>query len=147
MTPSALDLVLALAAAQARASVVVDDVLQPLHGITLRELRLMRCVQEAPAGTTSLPDLAALSGLAPSATLRLVLPLARTGLVRRDGRTVALTPAGRQRLREALGSAALAAERVLGSVPAGRRALLGEELGALAAVPTGRVTDVVEPPS
>lgn len=145
MTPSALELVLALTAAQVRAAVVVDEKLEPWHGITLRELRLLQFVQEAPGGTMSLPALAASIGMAPSAALRLVQPLARTGLLRRDGRAIGLTPAGRQRLGEALSTAGLAAERLLVGVPMERRAQLGVALGALAAMAAAPRTDAVEP--
>lgn len=143
MTPSALDIGLALGAAQARLALEVDEALGTLHGIALRDLALLVSLLRAPQGTASRADLAAALGLSPSSVVRLCLPLEKTGLVERKPGRVALRAAGARLTREAMVTAADVTERALSATGAADRVRLQVLLDAVAARPAAALASGV----
>ena len=132
MTLQALELCLALTAAQARTSQALDEALGSWHGLAWRDLALLLALQRAPAGVLSLAQAAARQGVAPSAMLRTVLPLEKVGWIERRGGQLALRLAGESVGREAAATANLTARRVLQDLPAEDRQCLHGLLVALA---------------
>lgn len=135
MTPAALDIGLALGAAQARLSLGVDEALGTLHGIALRDLALLLHLLRSPQGTASRGVLSTALGLSSSSRVRLCLPLEKTGLIERVPGRVSLRPAGARLAREARVTAADAAERALAATDAADRVRLHGLLGVVAARP------------
>lgn len=132
MKPAALELGLALTAAQARMAQVADEALGAWHGLAWGDLALMLALQRAPCGALSLAQAAAGQGVAPSALVRRLLPLEKVGWLERRGRHVALRPAGERLAREAAASAELAVRRVLQDLPAEDRRRLHGLLASIA---------------
>ncbi len=143
MTPTALDIGLALSAAQARLSFALDDALGTLHGIGLRELGLLVQLQRSPQGAASLDALSVALGLPPSSLLRLCLPLVKTGLIERAPRRLGLRPAGARLAAEAAATAEAAAQRLLPAEASPGRAALDHLLCAVAARPAPAGTEAV----
>lgn len=141
MTAPALELCLALAAAQARVALAVDEDLGAWHGLAWHDLVLLIDVQRTPDGARSLVQTAVRQGLAPAVLLRRLLPMEKTGWIERRGGQLALRPAGERLAREAAASAELAARRALQGLPASAWPGLHERLAPLAAdaaaVPAG----------
>lgn len=135
MTPSTVDLCLALTLAQSRLALVVDEALGIHHGLSLRELALLDALRQGPAGGSSLRALAAALSQSASATLRQALPLEKTGLVERTTPGLALRPAGTRVLKQARDTAEEAGQETLAAWPGGERLHL---LGLLTALATGR---------
>lgn len=108
-TPNALALCLQLAQAHARLTLKLDDELGTSHGLAFADLLLLHRIAQAEGGRLAIDRLAPLLGLTPSAALRRVLPLEKTGLVERlpgapGNRTgvAVLRPAARAVLQQAL---------------------------------------------
>lgn len=127
----AIDTCIALARVQARQALAIDDALGRWHGLSLRELDLLRGLADAPAQTLPMKALASRLGLTTSDLLRLALPLAKTGLVERAPGTLTLRPGGARLAREAMDNAEAAAARTLAALPADERATLHRLLAAL----------------
>ena len=103
MNPSPLDQCLRISAAHAHIALVLDDALGTFHGLSYADFRLLHQLAQAPDQRLPLVELAPRLGLGPSAALRQILPLEKTGLVERDvhadnkhQRDVHLRAAGRQ---------------------------------------------------
>ena len=142
MSPTALDVCLAVVDAQARLARVLDEPLGNWHGLDVHDLVLLMRLQRAPRGRLGLKPLAAQLSMPVSALLKQVLPLEKTGLVAREsvpgeaGSMLVLRPPGRQLAREAADTAEAAARRALAGWPAERREMLHGWLLAVAARPS-----------
>src|SRR6516162_9437178 len=86
----------------------LDEALSEAHGISVKEFDVLITLFNAPDGQLRMAELAERVVLSPSGVTHLVTRLERDGLVQRvvdesDRRSffAALTPAGRQRLRDA----------------------------------------------
>ena len=86
----------------------LDEALNEAHGISVKEFDVLITLFNAPDGQLRMAELAERVVLSPSGVTHLVTRLERDGLVQRvvdesDRRSffAALTPAGRQRLRDA----------------------------------------------
>ncbi len=108
MPTDALEALLALASANALATRTLES-----QGLSFAELRLLLALRAASGGACRPTDLARDLHLSASGVTRMVLPLEKRGILTRerdatDGRAsqIALTPAGRQLLDEALANAA-----------------------------------------
>lgn len=140
MTTPDIELCVSLTRAQARMALAVDDTLGAWHGLAWRELMVLHTLQRAPDATLPLSQAAARLGLAPSALLRMILPMEKTGWIERRGTQLVLRPAGDRLAREAVASADLAAQRELRRLPAPDRQRLREMLATLASVQTAAST-------
>src|SRR5262245_37712829 len=107
-----LRLCLALQKAQASLSRRFDGRLGTWHGLGFGDFALMLHLNAAPDGQLRRVDLAAELGLTASAVTRMLIPLEKIGIVKRqpdphDARVgyASLTPAGKRILREAIDSA------------------------------------------
>ncbi|MBK9362423.1 MAG: hypothetical protein IPM99_15430 [Rubrivivax sp.] len=145
MTPTALDIGLALGAAQARLSLEVDEALGMLHGIALRDLALLLQLLRSPQGTASRAALSTALGLSSASLVRLCLPLEKTGLIERVPGRVGLRPAGARVAREAMVTASDATDRALGAAGAADRVRLHGLLGVVAARPATACASGVHP--
>lgn len=103
-------LALALASTWSRVESRLDHALGAIRGISLAEYRILRALGDAPNASASRVDLAHAVGLTPSGVTRALRPMEKTGIVstvksKRDARLAiaALTPAGRELLRDASG--------------------------------------------
>ena len=124
----ALSLGLSLARAQASLQQLLGERLGTWHGLSPADFLLLDVLAEAPPGGLCPRDLAKALHLAPSALVRQLMPLHKTGLLAREAGTVQLRPAGRRLHAEAAQTAGAACRQV--SVAAG---LDGADGGALAA--------------
>ncbi len=134
-----LSLCIALFRAQAVLSRRFDGRLGPFHGLSFGDFIVLLHVSRADDGRLRRVDLARELGLTASAVTRILIPLEKIGLVsrqtdERDGRVgyAVLTKRGREILREALESAELISEEVVGPKAATRLADVEKFLGAVA---------------
>lgn len=91
--------------AEAALRLRLDEELGTWHGLAWPDFVLLAALDEGPAAVPA-AALATRLGLAPSALLRQMLPLEKTGLVAREAgpggtRCIVLRPAGRSLVREA----------------------------------------------
>lgn len=118
MTASAWDFCEALLLAHGSLARKLDDELGAHHGVALQDFLLLRLL--ARSGMDGLP-VAALArplGKTPSAVIRQLLPLEKTGLVQRDAsRGVVLRGAGRALAQEAALTAGHTCAAALGDQP------------------------------
>lgn len=117
-------LALAFAAAWNRIERRLDNALGSIRGISLAEFRLLRALGDAPNSRASRVDLAQAVGLTPSGVTRALRPMEKLGIVstvksKRDARLAiaALTPAGRELLRDASGVVDDAMKTMIGRMP------------------------------
>ena len=124
-----LSLCIALFRAQAVLSRRFDGRLGSFHGLSFGDFIVLHHISRAEDGRLRRVDLARELGLTASAVTRILIPLEKIGLVsrqtdERDGRVgyAVLTKRGREILREALESAELISEEVVGPKAAARLA-------------------------
>jgi DNA-binding MarR family transcriptional regulator len=134
-----LSLCIALFRAQAVLSRRFDGRLGSWHGMSFGDFIVLLHISRAEDGRLRRVDLARELGLTASAVTRILIPLEKIGLVSRqtdenDGRVgyAVLTKAGREILRDALESAEMISEEVVGPKPAARLADVEKFLGAVA---------------
>ncbi len=103
-----IDRCLAISAAHARIQRVLDEELGTLHGLAYADFLLLTQLLHAPDHRLPTSALASPMGVRPSALVRQLLPLEKTGWLQRDTqadsrgrRHVQLRPAGRGQLLEA----------------------------------------------
>jgi predicted transcriptional regulator len=99
--PQALRLGLALARSHARQQQRLDEHLGMWHGIGQMDFLLLDALSRSPHGRLATLALAKQLHCPPSALVRQLLPLERTGLLAREAGAVQLRPAGRQLHAEA----------------------------------------------
>ncbi|SFE44080.1 hypothetical protein [Paracidovorax wautersii] len=92
----ALHLGLALARAHARQQQRLEEHLGLWHGLALSDFLLLRVLAQSPEGRLATLPLAHALSVSPSALVRQLLPLEKTGLLIREAGTVRLRPVGRQ---------------------------------------------------
>ncbi len=97
----ALHLGLGLAHAHASLQALLDERLGRWHGLALSDFRLLGVLVDAPPGGLPTAQLAAALHVGPSALVRQLMPLHKTGLLARDSGTVQLRPVGRRLHAEA----------------------------------------------
>jgi DNA-binding MarR family transcriptional regulator len=134
-----LSLCIALFRAQAVLSRRFDGRLGSWHGLSFGDFIVLLHISRAEDGRLRRVDLARELGLTASAVTRMLIPLEKIGLVSRqndenDGRVgyAVLTKAGREILRDALESAEMISEEVVGPKAAARLAEVEKFLGAVA---------------
>lgn len=114
MNTRALDFCMQISLGHASLQLKLDDALGTWHGMGLDDFMLLRQLAQAPDGRLPLADLVRPLGLRPSAVMRQLVPLEKTGRVQREaGRQVLLRPAGRALLAEATETAAAICETAL----------------------------------
>jgi DNA-binding MarR family transcriptional regulator len=93
------------------------------HGISLNDFLILYHVSQAPDEKLRRTDLAEKIGLTASGITRMLSPLEKIGLVRREANSrdarvsyVKLAPAGKRILNDALATAEAASEQILNSV-------------------------------
>lgn len=93
------------------------------HGISLNDFLILYHVSQAPDEKLRRTDLAEKIGLTASGVTRMLSPLEKIGLVRREANSrdarvsyVTLAPAGRRILNDAIATAELASDQILNSV-------------------------------
>jgi DNA-binding MarR family transcriptional regulator len=131
MQIDATDFCLRVSRAHASLNLKLDDELGTFHGLGLQDFILLRLLAEREGGRMALADLVRPMGMRQSAVMRQLLQLEKTGKVQRESAPgtgagqpcVALRPAGRRLLNEALATADAVCARALGmlapeSVPA-----------------------------
>lgn len=99
--PQALRLGLALARSHARQQQRLDEHLGMWHGIGQMDFLLLDALSRSPHGRLATLALAKQLHCPPSALVRQLLPLEKTGLLAREAGAVQLRPAGRQLHTEA----------------------------------------------
>jgi DNA-binding MarR family transcriptional regulator len=110
--------------AHASLSLKLDDELGTHHGLSLADFIALRQISQAQSGCLPVIDLVRPMGLRLSAVMRMLLPLEKTGLLQResamgsDERCVAIRPAGRRVLREALLTAEEVCNGAVAQLPA-----------------------------
>ncbi|SRR6266487_1620484 len=134
-----LRLCMALFRAQAVLSRRFDGRLGSWHGMSFGDFIVLLHISRAEDGRLRRVDLARELGLTASAVTRILIPLEKIGLVSRqtdehDGRVgyAVLTKAGREILRDALESAEMISEEVVGPKAATRLAEVEKFLSAVA---------------
>lgn len=134
-----LSLCITLFRAQAVLSRRFDGRLGSWHGLSFGDFIVLLHISRAEDGRLRRVDLARELGLTASAVTRMLIPLEKIGLVSRqtdenDGRVgyAVLTKAGREILREALESAEMISEEVVGPKAAARLAEVERFLGGVA---------------
>lgn len=119
MTPCndepALRLSLGLARAHAAMQALLDERLGRWHGLSLADFRLLDALASAPQGCLPTQPLAAALHLAPSALVRQLMPLQKTGLITREDGAVQLRPAGRNLHAEATQTLGASSHSVCGA--------------------------------
>ncbi len=107
-----------------------------VQGLAFTDFMILHYLNEAPEGRLRRIDLADRLGLTPSGITRMILPLEKIGLVRRDlddadarARYASLTPAGKNLLAEATDRIK---EKIEDVVPAALAARLADLTGSLA---------------
>jgi DNA-binding MarR family transcriptional regulator len=110
-----------------------DTELGAVHGLGLSDFAALHHLADAPGGRLRRVDLARLLALTPSGVTRLLGPLERRGIVRReqdghDARATfaVLTSSGKSLVKDATASVTTIAEAVLGSLGARDRAAFGK---------------------
>ncbi len=134
-----LRLCIALFRAQAVLSRRFDGRLGSWHGLSFGDFIVLLHISRAEDGRLRRVDLARELGLTASAVTRILIPLEKIGLVSRqtdanDGRVgyAVLTKAGREILRDALESAEMISEEVVGPKATARLGDVEKFLGAVA---------------
>ena len=132
------DLLLGMARAESRLNRRVDQALS-VHGISFSEYLTLRALSQAPEQKMRRIDLAEATALTPSGVTRLLNPLEKIGLVRkeaglRDARVslVALTESGERICAEAQVALDAAADTAFRNVAESQRQQLREILALLA---------------
>ncbi len=117
MSTQALDFCMQVSLGHASLQLKLDDALGTWHGMGLDDFMLLRQLAQAPGGRLPLADLVRPLGLRPSAVMRQLVPLEKTGRIQREpGRQVLLRPVGRAQLAEATETAAAICEAALGGL-------------------------------
>ena len=134
-----LSLCMALFRAQAVLSRRFDGRLGSWHGMSFGDFIVLLHISRAEDGRLRRVDLARELGLTASAVTRILIPLEKIGLVSRqtdenDGRVgyAVLSKRGREILHEALESAEMISDEVVGPKAAARLAEVEKLLGAVA---------------
>lgn len=127
MSDSILGFCMGLAAAHARLRRKLDDQLGSLHGMSLSDFVLLQALSQARDGRLHASQLAVPLGVQPSAVVRQVIALEKTGWVQRETdasgrRTVVLRGSGRRLLHEAAETAAVTCTAALQGAAAGELA-------------------------
>lgn len=100
-TAAAFGFCLQVGRAHASLQLRLDDALGTWHGMSHADFMLLHELAQAEGGRMAVRALGPPLGLTPSAVLRRLLPLEKTGLLAREPGNVALRPAGRQAHAEA----------------------------------------------
>jgi DNA-binding MarR family transcriptional regulator len=123
MSAAAFDFCLAVAAAHSRLQRKLDDELGTFHGLGLADFRLLTALADAPGQRLATGQLGSVLGVQPSAAMRHVLPLEKSGWVARDAsgpaRCVALRAPGLRVQREAAETVAAICGNALGKLSSG----------------------------
>lgn len=137
---NALDHCLRVQRAEASLRLRLDDELGTLHGLSFADFALMSLLAEAGAEGVPAAALVRPLGLQPSALLRQVIALEKTGLLQRTRdaagtRRIGLRSPGRQLVAEAQVTANATCGAALAGISEDRLAACGHVLDALAASP------------
>jgi DNA-binding MarR family transcriptional regulator len=127
MTPAtpALDFCLRLSRAHASLQRMLDDALGTLHGMGHADFIVLDALARAQGQRLPVAALGAPLGVVPSAVVRRLLPLEKTGHIAREEGAVVLRAAGRAAVNEARVTAdAICAEALAGIGPGARDAVL-----------------------
>lgn len=128
MNTQALDFCMQVSLGHASLRLKLDDALGTWHGMGLDDFRLLRQLAQAPGGRLPLADFVRPLGLRPSAVMRQLVLLEKTGHIQREpGHQVLLRPAGRSQLAEATETAASICEAAL-RVPSPQSLAAAQEL-------------------
>jgi MarR family transcriptional regulator, organic hydroperoxide resistance regulator len=96
----------------------LDDELGTHHGLSMQDFLLLRLLVQSPEGCLPVAALTRPLGKQPSAVIRQLLPLEKTGLVQREpGRGVVLRSAGRALVNEAALTAEHTCAKALWELP------------------------------
>ncbi|MEO7851373.1 MAG: MarR family transcriptional regulator [Rubrivivax sp.] len=137
MKTDSIDWCLRISLAHASLSLKLDDELGTFHGLSLADFIVLRQLSQAPDGHLPMADLVRPLGLRPSAVMRMLLPLEKTGLVQRESsagsssRGVAIRPAGKRVLQEALVTAEQVCKAALAQLPADALPLVASVLSTM----------------
>lgn len=137
MKTDSIDLCSRLSLAHASLNLKLDDELGTHHGLSWADFIALRQISQATGGCLPVADLVRTLGLRPSAVMRMLLPLEKTGLVQRESsaangkRCVAIRPAGERVLHEALLTAQEATKATVARLPADALPLLESALTTL----------------
>jgi DNA-binding MarR family transcriptional regulator len=139
MSAAAFDFCLALAAAHSRLQRKLDDELGTFHGLGLADFRLLTALAHAPGQRLATGQLGTVLGVQPSAAMRHVLPLEKSGWVAREAsgatRSVALRAPGERLQREAAQTVAAICGDAMGKLEPDGAVQAGRLLAALADSP------------
>jgi DNA-binding MarR family transcriptional regulator len=110
--------------AHASLNLKLDDELGSFHGLSLQDFILLRLLSQAEGGRMALADLVRPMGMRQSAVLRQLLQLEKTGKLQRESASdgsagkswVALRPAGRRLLNEAMATVDAVCGHALGEL-------------------------------
>lgn len=130
---AALDFCLQVSRAHASLQLRLDDALGTWHGMGHADFILLHELAQAEGGRMTVRALAAPLGLTPSAVLRSLLPLQKTGLLGREPGVVVLRTAGRRAHAEAAATVEWICAEALQGLEADALALASSMLARLAA--------------
>lgn len=145
MNTESVDLCLGISLAHASLSLKLDEELGTHHGLSLSDFIALRQIAQAQGGCLPVTDLVRPMGMRLSAVVRMLLPLEKTGLLQREGATggnvrcVAILPAGRRVLGEALATAVAVCDGTVAQLPAEALPMVGSVLTALCRAESLRV--------
>ncbi|MBG9388619.1 MarR family winged helix-turn-helix transcriptional regulator [Caenimonas aquaedulcis] len=144
MKPDAMALCMQVCDAYARLMLKLDDVLGTMHGLGLAEFRLLRALASAPQERLPVAALVSPMGVRLSGVTRQLMPLEKTGQLRResgtDGKRYAvLLPGGKRAVREAEVTAEAICAEALAEGPAANAAVLRDILQRLCDAPALRL--------
>ena len=120
-----LDVCLDISHAHASLTRKLDDELGTLHGLAYNDFLLLTLLSRADGASMAVAELARPMGVPMSALVRQLMPLEKTGLLRRDPyvsadgrRHVALLPGGRRLVKSATITAQAVCDEVISVMPA-----------------------------
>ena len=135
MKLAAIDLCIKVSQAHANLNLKLDNELGTLHGLSLNDFILLYVLSRAEDGRMAVTDLVRPMGVQLSAVTRQLVLLEKTGRLQRepeatgDGkRYVAIRPAGKRLLNEALTTAESVCREVVRELPADSLAVLDTAL-------------------
>ena len=144
MKPDALTLCMQVSDTHARLAIKLDDVLGTFHGLGLNDFRLLRILANAPHERLPIADLAQPMGARISGVTRQLMPLEKTGQLRResgaDGKRYAvLLPSGKRVVREAEVTADAICTAAVGDLQDGHATALHDTLQSLCHSPALKI--------
>jgi len=139
MKQESVDLCLAISLAHASLNLKLDDELGTLHGLGFKDFTLLHLLARAPGGRMPVSELVRPMGVRLSAVTRQLIPLEKTGHVRRDSpaegggkRTVSISPAGRALVQHAFVTAEAVCTDAVAKLPGAGLATLDAALSTIA---------------